>query len=141
MVEHTHILQGDVVGCPSCDRVHRRPVLTEPAPLPAAPPAPDLSGYPEATHRIRDGRFICDGDENSRCHQYPGDECEHEGWPCGHEYRSHAECWVAEYVIAADLDDSYGGEIGRSHFPDGPATWSWEGDYVLWEYVDEGTRS
>ncbi|MCS4278035.1 hypothetical protein M2390_003258 [Mycetocola sp. BIGb0189] len=112
------------------------------------PTEPDLTGFPEVQHRIEDGKFVCPGDESSRCHQYPG--CDHhERWPCGCEYVSHAECWIKPWIDAPfDLSDSHDESDGVSalrneDFPDGDVSWVFEGDYVLFQYVDlpEGVPS
>lgn len=133
---HTHIRQGDTPGCPPCDRAARRPAPAQES-VPAAPVEPDLSEYPLAGHRITEGRFVCDGDETSRCHQYPN-SCGCEFWPCGHPYESHAECWVVPWVDASYLADSHI-DPDRLEFPDGAAWWRFEDEYVIWGYIDEPT--
>lgn len=140
MPEHNHITHGDIVGCPACDKRERR--LPAPEAMPPAPTSPDLSAYPEMRHRIEGGKFVCPGDENARCHRYPGDDCDHENWPCGHEYVGHAECWVKAWVDAVNLSDSYDGglidmPIPDAEFPDGDVIWTWEGDYVTFDYAAE----
>lgn len=136
MTEHTHITRSDTVGCSVCDKLAGR--HREPEPVTDDHEAPDLSAFPEAQHRIERGKFVCPGDSNARCHRYPGDDCDHDVWTCEHEFVGHAECWVKPWIDASVLADSCGDEsmIDRSddEFPDGDVTWTWEGDYVLWEY-------
>lgn len=145
MSEHNHITRGDVVGCPACDiREGRTP---DPMRIPAEPEwndpvEPDLSAFPEVQHSIVRGQFVCPGDENSRCHRYPGCDGEHETWPCGCEYIGHASCWIKPWIDAGHLADShdegaddYGHLISDADFPDGDVETSWEGDYVLWNYT------
>lgn len=145
MPDHNHITRGDVTGCPSCDvREGRAP---DPMRIPVAvereePVAPDLSAFPEVQHRIEGGVFVCPGDENARCHQYPGCDGEHESWPCGCEYVSHAECWMKPWIDASSLADSHdegADDLGYllldEDFPDGDVESRWEHEYVLWNYV------
>lgn len=147
MPEHNHITRGDVTGCPSCDvREGRAP---DPMRIPVEPErdrpvAPGLSEFPEVQHRIEGGRFVCPGDENSRCHRYPGCDGEHEYWPCGCEYVGHAECWIVPWIEATALSDNYHGNqpyFLNKDFPDGDVAWTWEGDYVAFAYVHESTDS
>lgn len=140
MTEHTHILQVDTVGCLACDRQTGRAPLAGANPVPQESPVePDLTAYPDAPHRISNGRFVCDGDEKSRCHRYPS--CDHEEWPCGCEYVEHATCWIAPWITAGDLADSYVGSqvtaLSDDEFPDGVLEWTWEGEYLTWTYADE----
>lgn len=105
--------------------------------------APDLSEYPEVQHRIEDGAFVCPGDENARCHRYPGCDGEHESWPCGCEYVAHAECWMKPWIDASYLRDSHADgvdgvdHISDAEFPDGDVMAWWEDEYVLWAYTDQ----
>lgn len=141
MPEHKpHITRGDVTGCPSCDVREgraRMPVEADPGPV-----APDLSAFPEVQHRIEGGVFVCPGDENASCHQYPECDGEHESWPCGCAYVSHAECWIKPWIAASSLADSHdegADDLGYllldEDFPDGDVETQWDGDYVLWNYV------
>lgn len=103
---------------------------------------PDLSAFPSVQHRIEGGKFICPGDENAWCHQYPEDDCDHEYWPCGHEFTSHAECWIKPWIDATDLADSYAGVehellLRDEDFPDGDVDWTWEGEYVTFDYAPD----
>lgn len=137
MTDHDHITKTDTLGCPACDRVAGRD--REPAPMPEQPRMPDLSAFPSVQHRIEDGKFVCPGDERAWCHQYPEDDCEHEYWPCGHEFTSHAECWIKPWIDACDLADSYAGVehellLRDEDFPDGDVEWTWEGEYVTFDY-------
>jgi len=106
---------------------------------------PDLSSFPEVQHRIEDGRFVCPGDEKSRCHRYPDcDESLHDRWPCGCEYVAHSECWIQPWIEASSLADSHDeadgfGGLRDADFPDGDVSWSWEYDYVLFRYVQPVT--
>ena len=94
-----------------------------------------------ATHRLVDvdpdrdtsGRFVCDGDQTSDCHQYPSCECEL--WPCGHDNEPHEECWVEPWINASDLSDT--SVDGDPPTRNGLVKWSGEGDYVTWEYLPE----
>lgn len=104
------------------------------------PVEPDRSAYPRARHRILNGEFMCDGDANSECHQYPDCGGEHEYWPCGCEYVSHEQCWIKPWIDVTDLIDSYVGDthahlLRDADFPDGVVTTSFESDYVGWDYV------
>ncbi|WP_156759541.1 hypothetical protein [Microbacterium karelineae] len=97
---------------------------------------PDLSAFPTVQHRIEKGRFVCPGDETASCHQYPA--CDHETWPCGCDYVPHADCWIKPWIDGSDLVDSYAGDepyLRDEDLPDGDATWTFEGDYVLFDYV------
>jgi len=141
-LEHTHVARRDTEGCPACDKLAGRRAPEPTGFITVRLEAPDLSAFPEVQHRVEGGRFVCPGGENARCHRYPGDECEHEYWPCGHEYVGHAECWVVNWVEAVDLCDSYAGTehtllLRDEDFPDGDVRWSWEGDYVTFEYEHE----
>lgn len=144
MPEHNHITRGDVVGCPSCDVREGRvpdPMRIPVPPVRNEPVAPDLSAFPEVQHRIEGGQFICPGDENARCHRYPGCDGEHDTWPCGCEYIGHAACWVKPWIDASDLADSHNegaddcAALRDEDFPDGDVEWEWECEYVLWNYV------
>jgi hypothetical protein len=97
---------------------------------------------PTATHAIRDGQPVCNGDRTNRCHWYP--TCDrHESWPCGCEYTAHDECWVLPWLTAAELaDTALDSALERRDddsldFPDGLIEWEWEGECVLWEYAAE----
>lgn len=171
MIAHTHVLQGDSDGCPACatirpeSQVH--PSLVPP--LPAGPPVPGVwigrelgdgrlipepdddpstpahvEALAEATHRIRDERPVCDGGIESKCHWWPDPtECDHEAFPCGHEYVFHDDCWIIQWLEATDLGDTCDdtafdlriddGDAGR--WPNGVIDWEWEGDYVTWSYA------
>jgi len=137
MTDHNHITRGFTSGCPACEP-HLRGFEARRR---VEPKAPNLSGFPEVQHRIEDGRFICPGDEHSRCHQYPGCDGEHDFWPCGCEYVSHKECWIKPWIDASALIDSYGGDehahlLLDDDFPDGDATTTWEYEYMLWDYAE-----
>lgn len=139
MSAHNHIAQGDVIGCPACDKREHR--LAEPLDMPASPAAPDLSAFPRVQHRIEGGKFVCPGDENSWCHRYPDCDGEHEFWPCGCDYIGHADCWIEPWISASDLSDSHDEADGidalrDEDFPDGDVSWSWEDEYVLFSYCD-----
>lgn len=141
MTEHNHVLTGDVVGCPACDKREGRAAFVERR-ISDEPVMPDLSGFPEVQHRIEGGRFVCPGDRGSRCHQYPGCDCE--DWPCGHEYEAHDDCWIKPWIDATYLADSYAGVefellLRDENFPDGNVSWSWEGDYVTFDYAPNRT--
>lgn len=103
------------------------------------PIEPDLTAFPEVQHRIENGRFVCPGDEESRCHQYP--DCDdHESWPCGCDYVPHAECWIKPWIDATDLCDSYAGTehellLSNDDFPDGDVSWSWTDEWVTFDYL------
>lgn len=97
-----------------------------------------------ATHRIRGGVAMCDGDSTSKCHWRPDcGSCE--TFPCGHEYVDHGECWIVPWINASDLEDSamssalerYDPDhpLDASPWPDGLIEWEWDGDYVTWTYV------
>lgn len=134
-LDHTHVARRDTEGCPACDWQAGR-FTTSGGEL---TPAPDLSAFPAVQHRIEGGKFVCPGDENALCHRYPGDECDHEYWPCGHEYVGHDECWIVPWITASDLCDSYAGTehqllLRDEDFPDGDVTWTWEGDWVSFDY-------
>ncbi|HWU30209.1 MAG TPA: hypothetical protein VN041_14090 [Microbacterium sp.] len=138
MAEHDHITKTDTLGCPACDKLAGRDRV--PAPMPEQPKMPDLSAFPSVQHRIEGGKFICPGDESAWCHQYPEDDCDHEYWPCGHEFTSHAECWIRPWIDATDLADSYAGVehellLRDEDFPDGDVDWTWEGEYVTFDYA------
>ncbi|WP_417556134.1 hypothetical protein [Microbacterium sp.] len=140
MSEHNHVLKGDTIGCPACDRVAGRD--REPKPLPDGPRVPDLSAFPRVQHRIEGGKFVCPGDQNSWCHRYPGCDGEHEYWPCGCEYVGHAECWIKPWIDATDLADNYAGVehellLRDEDFPDGDVDWTWEGEYVTFDYAPD----
>ncbi|MGX9348142.1 hypothetical protein [Microbacterium sp. KNMS] len=135
--DHNHVTRRDTEGCPACDKREGRVSRSAERRLEAPPAMPDLSAFPSVQHRIEGGRFICPGDENARCHRYPG--CDHEHWPCEHEYVGHAECWVVPWITASDLCDSYAGTehellLRDEDFPDGDVTWTWEGDWVSFDY-------
>lgn len=95
-----------------------------------------------ATHRIRDGRAVCDGDATARCHWWPDPAvCDYEQFPCGHDYIDHGECWIIQWLDAGALDDTATGNAPDRYnpdllggFPDGLITWTWEDDYVTWDY-------
>lgn len=154
MPEHNHITRVDTLGCPSCDVREGRapdPMRITVEVQRELPVEPDLSSFPEAQHRIEGGKFVCPGDENARCHQYPGCDGEHETWPCGCEYVSHAECWMKPWIDAGSLADShdegaddYGHLLLDEDFPDGDIETRWEYEYVLWNYAgtpDQQDRS
>lgn len=98
-------------------------------------------------HFIRDGRFVCEAAPTARCRNYPGCECE--GWdpdlhgpiPAeGHEDVPHDECWIAPWMGATDLRDSFITEevmLDDDEFPDGPVVVIWQYDYLTWEYDGE----
>lgn len=109
------------------------------------PQTPDyVLALPAATHRIRDGVAVCDGDGGSRCHWYPGDDCHDEEFPCGHDYVEHLECWIIQWINASDLEDSarYVAYARRDaetlEWDDGVISWYWETDHVTWDYAEEG---
>lgn len=143
MPEHNHILRGDVVGCPSCDvREGRAP---DPMRIPTEldyPRTPDhVKVLPVASHSIRDGRAVCNGDRGSKCHWYPGDDCEHESWPCGHEYVAHDECWIIQWLDAVPLedtatDDALDARDDELTWPDGDIDWEFDYEWVTWWYLD-----
>ena len=95
-----------------------------------------------ATHRIHDGRAVCDGESTARCHWWPDPaDCDHEQFPCGHDYIDHGECWIIQWIDGGALEDSATGNAEDRYdpdlpggFPDGPIMWTWEVDYVTWEY-------
>jgi hypothetical protein len=99
--------------------------------------------HPLAEHWIKDGRAVCLGDSHSRCHFYPGCECEE--WSDDHEHASveHDECWMIPWIDSTDLEDSaYDDAIERRdpetvEFPDGEIEPEWEGEFVIWNYVDD----
>jgi hypothetical protein len=110
--------------------------------LASQPRVPDaVKALPLATHRLVDGRAVCDGGEGSKCHWYPACD-EHEEWPCGCDYVAHAECRVLPWLNSYDLEDSaYDEALERRDpetltFPDGEIEWEWEGEFVLWNYAD-----
>lgn len=98
-------------------------------------------------HVIRDGRFACLADADASCRNYPACDCE--GWdpelhgdpPApGHEDVPQDECWIAPWMGATDLRDTYGDAelyIDDDDFPDGPVIFEWHGDYITWEYADD----
>jgi hypothetical protein len=106
-------------------------------------------GDDSSIHRIQGGSFVCTAAPASACRNYPSCECE--GWneslhgdpPApGHEDQPHAECWIAPWMAAVELGESYGpGELSvdNSEFPDGPVAIDWEGDYLTWHYADGTT--
>ena len=140
MIDHNHVNQGDTVGCPACDRREGRPAAVE---LPPTPRTPEhVTALPPAMHRIRDGRAVCDGDRGSGCHWYPGDDCDHEDWPCGHPYVAHDQCWIIGWIDAVDLidtatDDAAAMRNDDLEWPDGIIEWEWTGDYIVWSYHPE----
>lgn len=147
MADHDHILRGDVVGCPACDlREGRTNTLTEP-PASENPETPDhVRALLTCTHRISDGRAVCDGDRTSRCHWYP-DDCGCEYWPCGHEYVAHDRCWILDWLNAGelydvDIDEGEHRDPETLEYPDGLIEWEWGGEGVLWRYepIEEPAR-
>lgn len=97
---------------------------------------------PTATHRIRGGRAVCDGNLGSQCHSYPACDM-HESWPCGCEYVQHSECWAIAWLDAVDLTDTaYDEALDRRdpdtlEWPDGEIEYEWDGDGVLWNYATD----
>lgn len=145
MPEHNHITRGDVIGCPSCDiREGRAPVYAMPSPEPDYPTVPDfVKAMPDATHRLVDQAFVCEGGEAHKCHWYP-DDCECGYWPCGHDYTFHERCWQADWFDAMDLldtdiDEGEHRDPETLRYPDGEIETEWEGECVLWSYVPAGS--
>ncbi|MCC2031814.1 hypothetical protein [Microbacterium allomyrinae] len=168
MVEHNHITQGARADCLSCvsirpeSQVH--PHLVPPLPaayvptsfdLPEDPTEPEaVAALPLATHRIRNGRAVCDGGRDHRCHWYPSCDCD--AWPCGHEYVFHSDCWIIGWLDepANALDDSATddtwdhhiydeGSITTGRWPDGVIDWEWQGpgEGVTWSYASVDTQA
>lgn len=144
MAEHNHVLRGDTVGCPACDRAEGR-AKTYPDPFDeyetwTAPPA--IKALPDAVHRLVGEVAICDGDSESKCHWWP--ECDHETFLCGHEYVDHGECWIIQWLNGFDLydldmDEGEHRDPETLEYPDGVIETQWEGDYMLWRLVPQST--
>lgn len=168
MIAHTHVLQGKTDGCPACDGIRPESQVHPYAvpPLPAAyvptsfepeedddevdPEVPaHVAALPEATHRIVDERPVCDGGIGHKCHWYPEGDCDHESFPCGHEYVFHEECWVMTWLTAVDLIDTAEDsaadariEVGDDlRWPNGVIEHEWDPDYVTWRYVSIDTEA
>jgi hypothetical protein len=145
-MNHNHLTQGDVVGCPTCDKLAGRAI-----PLPPDQDEADLTtpahveALQNATHRIVDERPVCTGGREAKCHWYPDvDDCVHESWPCGHEYVFHEECWIIVWLDACGLSDTaedsaYEARVDDDgedlRWPNGVIDYEWCGDYVTWSYA------
>lgn len=172
MIAHNHVLQGATPGCRACEnvrpesQVHPYSVPPLPAgyvpatfgPVDESEPEEDeddvdpetpahVAALPQATHRIVDGRPVCDGGIGTTCHWWPdAADCEHESFPCGHEYVFHEDCWIIDWLAATDLEDSARDDANDHRdddlrWPNGVIDWEWDGDYVLWWYVSVDTAT
>lgn len=110
-----------------------------------------------AVHVIRDGAFVCLAAPTDSCRNYPACGCEtwdadlhprEPGKPAaaGHEDVPQADCWIAPWINASELADSYFGPINHEDvyndahgmtFPDGPVDCVWEGEFMQWHYTDD----
>jgi hypothetical protein len=159
VIPHTHVLQGKTEGCPGCASI-RPESQVHPSLVPSLPagyvptsfePEPDedddpttpafVEAMPEGKHRIENGRAVCEGGIANRCHWYPDSACDHESWPCGHEYVFHEECWLMSWLQAVDLmdtaeDSALDERIGEDgvDWPNGDIAYEWHYDYVTWSY-------
>jgi hypothetical protein len=107
-------------------------------------------GDDPTVHRIRQGRFVCTADKAAPCHNYPACECEiwdsethFDNAEPGHEVRGHDECWFVPWMQALGLSDSYALQqtfCDDDDFPDGPVTFDFDFDCLLWEYADTHTQ-
>lgn len=161
VIAHTHILQGDGEGCRACESIRPEsqvhPRLVPPLPVAYRPVTFELDGdddddpeepdavkaKPYGLHRIQDGRAVCIGGIDNRCHWYPGCDCE--AWPCGHKYEFHEDCWVLSWLNAVDLtdtNDDWSARDDDGNWPNGVIDWEWiDADQgVTWTYarIDEG---
>ena len=156
-LHHTHITQGVTPGCPACESIRpesqTHPNLVPPLPVMESPTLTGDEAEPEtpahvealsmATHRIVDERARCDGGRESRCHWWPDSAvCDHEEFPCGHEYVFHESCWIIEWLEAGDLGDTAEDsawderiDADEPRWPNGVIAHEWHGDYLTWSYV------
>lgn len=145
MVDHNHVAQGDTTGCPACDQVAGR-LTQQPAPVEDHDPQTPwyVAALAEGTHRIVDERAVCDGGGDSRCHWWPdSDVCDHETFPCGHEYVYHDDCWIIQWIDAAGLGDTATDETHDARvndgdnlrWPNGTIDYEFDGDYLIWWYL------
>lgn len=103
-------------------------------------------GNDSSVHFIRDGRFVCTAEPTAACRNYPACECEawsaelHGDPPAeGHGDQPQDECWIAPWMDATDLCDTYSPTqalLDDDEFPDGPVSVEWNEDYLTWEYAD-----
>lgn len=94
-----------------------------------------------------DVKFECRGDKTSPCHIYPVCECDHwdddhgKEYGPGHEPVPHDLCWASDWFAneAVDYigDDSEDGEPPRMMAKTGPIKFSFDYDYVEWEWAEK----
>lgn len=95
-------------------------------------------------HQIKDGKFVCLGDQDAPCRNYPGCSCDyfgedHDKQP-GHEKIPQPQCWIDTWFEATSVHELYFGDEGEAMdwwiFPDGPVDWEFD-DGITWSYEDD----
>jgi len=109
-------------------------------------------GNDPTVHFIENGRFVCKAEPTAPCRNYPDCACEtwdmamhfghgRDSTPApGHEPVPQNECWMDAWINGPGLEDSHCDADGlfsepEDGWPDGAIDATWEGDYLIWEYV------